>query len=80
MLLEIIQFGGVEFVAIFSIESISYYMILIRGGQINIKFRFRSGIMKNSPQDYGQNNIDLIVGVIFSFNVAVEQCNHSGCY
>ena len=44
-------------------------MILIRGGQINI--RFRSGIMKDSPQDYGQNN--LIVGVIFSFNVAVEQ-------
>ena len=39
-------------------------MILIRGGQIN---------MKDSPQDYGQNNIDLIVGVIFSFNVAVEQ-------
>ena len=46
-------------------------MILIRGGQINI--RFRSGIMKDSPQDYGQNNIDLIVGVIISFNVAVEQ-------
>ena len=69
MPLQIIQFGGVEFVAIFSIKP--YHMILIRGGQINI--RFRSGIMKDSPQDYGQNNIDLIVGVIFSFNVAVEQ-------
>ena len=46
-------------------------MILIRGGQINI--RFRSGITEDSPQDYGQNDIDLIVGAIFSFNVAVEQ-------
>ena len=72
MPLQIIQFGGVEFVAIFSIKSIlAIPYDLIRGGQINI--RFRSGIMKDSPQDYGQNNIDLIVGVIFSFNVAVEQ-------
>ena len=48
MPLHIIQFGGVEFVAIFSIK-------------------------KDPLQDYGQNNIDLIVGVIISFNVAVEQ-------